>query len=165
MKSSATTNDAALRAEFPMIGSLRVGDFQSLEISEHDFAMRHKRSAGFTLVEVLAALTFMAVVIPVAIAAMHVAGLSGVVAQRKAVAARIADRVLNENVVTSGSGALAQNGTVIENGQTFRWVLNEEEWPVSMVSTSALQVLNADVTFSVQGQDYSVRLSTLVNGS
>ena len=126
---------------------------------------RRKLGAGFTLVEVLAALTFMAVVIPVAIAAMHVASTSGIVAARKAVAARIADRVLNENVVTAGSGASAQNGTVTENGQTFKWVLNQENWPVSMVSTAAMQVLNVDVTFSAQGQDYSVRLSTLVNGS
>ncbi len=107
----------------------------------------------------------MAVVIPVAIGALHVASMSGVVAQRKAVAARIADRVLNEQVVTSGTGAASQNGTVTENGQSFKWTLNRDNWPVSMVSTAAMQVLNVDVSFSAQGQDYSVRLSTLVNGS
>jgi hypothetical protein len=44
-------------------------------------------------------------------------------------------------------------------------VVNQEAWPVSMTSTSVMQVLSVDVSFSAQGQDCSVRLSTLVNGS
>jgi type II secretory pathway pseudopilin PulG len=60
-----------------------------------------KRSASaFTLVEVLAALAFMAIVIPVAVEGLRVANLAGQVGQRRAVAARIADRILNELFVT-----------------------------------------------------------------
>ena len=48
-------------------------------------AVRRARAA-FTLVEVLAALTLMAIVIPVAVDAMRLANLAGQVGQRKAVA-------------------------------------------------------------------------------
>jgi prepilin-type N-terminal cleavage/methylation domain-containing protein len=124
-----------------------------------------KGTAGFTLAEVLAALVLMGIVVPVAIAALRVASLSGEVAERKATAARIADRVLNEAVVTANAGPLAQKGTVTESGRPFRWVLRSESWPVALTSTSAMQVLTVDVTFSAQGQDYVARLSTLVNGT
>ena len=124
-----------------------------------------KTTAGFTLAEVLAALMFMAIVVPVAIAALRVASLSGEVAARKAAAARVADRVLNETVVTANSNPLPQKGIATENGRPFRWAVHNESWPVAVTSTSAMQVLTASVTFSAQGRDYVVRLSTLVNGS
>jgi len=123
-----------------------------------------KTTAGFTLAEVLAALLFMAIVIPVAIDALRVASLSGEVAERKATAARIADRVLNEAVVTAPSGGFAQNGVASENHRTFRWALQRDNWPVMLTSTSAMQVLTVAVAFTAQGRDYDVRLSTLVNG-
>src|SRR5580698_7842101 len=121
----------------------------------------NRKTAGFTLVEVLAALLFMAIVIPVAIGALHVASLSGEVAERKAAAARIADRVLNEAVVTANSSPLPQSGVAIENNQTFHWTTSNEKWPVSVTSTSSMQVMTADVTYLAQGQTYDVRLSTL----
>ena len=121
----------------------------------------NKRSAGFTLVEVLAALMFMAIVIPVAIGALRIASLAGEVAERKTAAARVADRVLNEAVVTGNWNQSAQSGTVSENGRQFRWTLRNENWPVAMTSTTTLAVLTADVAFSAQGKDYSVQFSTL----
>ena len=105
----------------------------------------------------------MAIVVPVAMSAYQVASLSGEVAERKAVAARVADRVLNEAVVTASSTAFAEKGIVMENSHAFRWTLHREDWPISVTSTSALQVLTAAVWFSAQGHDYDVQLSTLVN--
>jgi len=111
--------------------------------------------AGFTLVEVLAALMFMAIVIPVTVQALHLSSLSGEVAVRKAEAARVADRVLNEAIVTGNYGP--QNGTITENGREFRWTLRSETWPID-----AMQLITAEVTYSAQGRDYPVHLSTLV---
>jgi len=51
-------------------------------------------ASAFTLAEVLAALLFMAIVIPVAIEGMHIASLAGTVAARKGEAARVAQRLL-----------------------------------------------------------------------
>src|ERR1051325_2433688 len=69
---------------------------------------RARNARGFTLAEVLAALAFMAIVIPVAVQGLRVASLAGQVGQRKAVAGRIAERVLNELSVT---GQLQGSGT------------------------------------------------------
>jgi hypothetical protein len=43
----------------------------------------------------LAALLFLAIVIPTVVEALHVASLAGEVAVRKSAAARVADRILN----------------------------------------------------------------------
>src|SRR2546429_9589111 len=59
------------------------------------------RKAAFTLAEVLAALLFMAIVIPVALEGMHVATRAGSVAVRKREAARVAERILNESIITT----------------------------------------------------------------
>lgn len=122
-----------------------------------------QKTAGFTLAEVLAALLLMAIVIPVAVAALRVASLSGEVAERKATAARIGDRVLNEAVVTTPAGAFVPSGVVSENSRPFRWTLHRETWPVILTSTSTVQVLTVNVAFAAQGHDYDVQLSTLVN--
>jgi type II secretory pathway pseudopilin PulG len=119
-----------------------------------------KRIAGFTLAEVLAALVFMAIVIPVAVEGLRIANLAGQVGQRKAVAARVADRVLNEMLVTGQVGGLAQDGVIQENQQEYRWRVNSEPWPEDTMLMVQVQVL-----FNVQGKEYDVRLSTLVDNS
>jgi len=117
-----------------------------------------RRSQAFTLAEVLAAMLFLAIVIPAAIEALHVAGLAGEVAARKGAAARIADRILNESLVTTNWNTGMQSGTVTEGAEAFRWTLSSRNWPAD-----TMQLLTADVTFSAQGHDYSVSLSTLAN--
>ncbi|HEX3890041.1 MAG TPA: hypothetical protein VHX90_04235 [Verrucomicrobiae bacterium] len=116
------------------------------------------RAAGFTLVEVLAALLFLAIVIPTAIEALHMATLSGEVAVRKNAAARVADRVLNESIVMTNWNSGTQSGTVTEGASDFRWTLTSQTWP-----QDSMQLLTADVKYSAQGKDYSVKLSTLAN--
>jgi type II secretory pathway pseudopilin PulG len=71
-----------------------------------------RREAGFTLAEVLAALVFMAIVIPVAVQGIRVANLAGQVADRKEEASRVAERILNEIVVTSQGNPTSQNGSI-----------------------------------------------------
>jgi hypothetical protein len=116
-------------------------------------------ASAFTLAEVLAAMLFLAIVIPAAVEALHVASLAGEVAARKGAAARIADRVLNESIVTTNWNTGSQNGTTAEGAEEFRWTLNNQSWPVD--TTAAMRLLTAEVTFSAQGHDYSVQLSTL----
>jgi|SRR5450756_2329979 len=117
-----------------------------------------KRTAAFTLAEVLAALLFMAIVIPVAVEALHTASLAGEIGVRKGVAARVADRILNESIVTMNPNQSVQNGTVTEGALEFRWTLSTQTWP-----QDTMQLLTAEVKFSVQGRDYSVKLSTLMD--
>src|ERR1017187_8152908 len=89
-----------------------------------DAAARYPCLSGFTLAEVLAAMLFLAIVIPVAVEALHVSSLAG-----KGAAARIADRVLNESLVTTNWTGSAQNGTVSEGAIDYRWTLSAQNWP------------------------------------
>src|SRR5258706_11138235 len=73
------------------------------------------RRAGFTLAEVLAALLFMAIVIPVALQGIKIANQAGQVAVRKTQAARVAQRVLNESIVTTNWDKSGLSGTVTED--------------------------------------------------
>ena len=114
--------------------------------------------AAFTLAEVLAALLFLAIVIPTAVEALHVASLAGEVAARKSEATRVADRVLNESLVTTNWTSGIQSGTITEGILDFRWKLTTQNWP-----QDSMELLTAEVTYSAQGKDYSVRLSTLAN--
>ena len=114
--------------------------------------------AAFTLAEVLAAMLFLAIVIPAAVEALHVASLAGEVAARKGAAARVADKVLNESIVMTNWNLGARNGTVTEGAEEFRWTLTSQTW-----SQDSMQLLTAEVKYLAQGRDYSVKLSTLAN--
>lgn len=100
---------------------------------------------------------FLAIVIPAAVEAMHIASLAGEVGARKGAAARIADRVLNESLVTTNWNNGMQSGTAVENGREFKWTLNSQSWSVD----SAMQMVTVEVTFTAQAKEYSVKLSTL----
>jgi prepilin-type N-terminal cleavage/methylation domain-containing protein len=126
------------------------------------------RAAGFTLAEVLAALAVMAIVIPVAIHGLQVANLAGVVAQRKALAVRVGERVLTEAVVARQWNQPVQSGTEQQGPYQFNWTMHNDAWNQNVVSPSAINLsalhqLSVEVTFAAQNKNYSVRLSTLVN--
>ncbi len=116
--------------------------------------------AGFTLAEVLAALVFMAIVIPVAVEGLRLANQVGQVAHRKAIALRLAENVLNECIVTGQWQQSSQHGTIEEGPLEFLWRLQVERW-----TDGVLQLVSVQVVFPVQGQEYDVQLSTLVDNS
>lgn len=116
-----------------------------------------RRQRGFTLTEALAALAFMAIVVPVAVEGLRIANLAGQVADRKASASRVAERLLNEIIVTR-QWQSSSSGVAEEGNQQYRWRLQQENW-----SEQALRQLSLRVTYLVQGTEYEVRLSTLVD--
>lgn len=115
---------------------------------------RKTRTGGFTLAEVLASLMLMAVIIPVAMEGVSIASRAGTVGNRKAVAARIAQRILNEAVLT-GQVEMA-SGQASEGEGSYEWKLQSEDWPVD-----ALALVTVQVTFNVQGSPYDLSVSTL----
>ena len=118
-----------------------------------------RNCSAFTLAEVLAALLFLAIVVPTAVEALHIASLAGEVAARKGAAARVADRVLNESLVMTNWNSGTQNGTATENGIEYRWTRSSAGWPAQ----SALSMVTTVVKYSAQGKEYSVTLNTLAN--
>ena len=131
------------------------------EKREQVSALQRKRQAGFTLAEVLAALVFMAIVIPVAVQGLHIASRAGSVSVRKAVGARIAESKLNELVVTGQWQSSAQKGTIQEGLQSYSWQLQSEPW----AEDGAMRLITVHVNVPVQGRDYDVHLSTLVDAT
>lgn len=119
-----------------------------------------RRTAAFTLAEVLAAMVFMAIVIPVAVQGLRVANLAGLVAERKAVAARVADQVMNELLVTGNWQQSNQRGTVRDGYLEYRWQVDQENW-----EWGTLRLLTVEVFYEVQGREYEVRLRTLADPS
>ena len=124
-----------------------------------------KRSAAaFTLAEVLAALLFMAIVIPAAVEGLHIASLAGAVAERKGEAARVAQRLLTESLVTTNWNQSAQGGTVTEGQRQFNWTMRNDPWNQDPYQ-NVIRVLTVEVKFTAQNRDYLVRMSTLVDSS
>jgi type II secretory pathway pseudopilin PulG len=131
-------------------------------------AFRHARwsrgIAGFTLAEVLAALVFMAILIPVALEGLSIASRAGEVAVRKSEAALVAERILNESIVMTNWNSAVQNGTLRQGLREFRYSFRNDPW-VQDPNQSAMRQLSVEVLFTAQGRDYSVKMSTLVDST
>ena len=122
--------------------------------------LRRARMAAFTLAEVLAALVFLTILIPVIAECLSIATRAGEVATRKTEAVRVADRILNESIVTTNWNQSSQSGTVNEGVRTFDWTLNNEPW-----NQDPMRLLTVQVKYTVQGKEYDLQLSTIVDGS
>jgi type II secretory pathway component PulJ len=125
---------------------------------------RRRSAAGFTLAEVLAALMFMAIVIPVAIEGMSIASRAGTVAERKGEAARVAQRLLAEALVTTNWSQAVQSGTLTEGQREFRYTMRNDPWNQDP-SQNVIRLFSVEVKFTAQNRDFSVNMSTLVDSS
>jgi hypothetical protein len=102
----------------------------------------------------------MAIVIQVAVEGLRVANAAGQSGQRKAVAARIADRVLNEWLITRSSQTPAQSGIVQEGVLQYRWEIRTQPW-----TQDTMRLVTAQVFYPVQGAEHEVHMSTLLDNS
>src|SRR3989454_5556767 len=121
-------------------------------------------AAAFTLAEVMAALVFMAILIPVALQALSLASRAGEVAARKSEAALVAERLLDEMIVTTNWDKTVQNGALRQGIHEFRWTVRNDPWTQDP-NQNAMRLLSVEVLFAAQGQDHAVRMSTLVDSS
>lgn len=120
--------------------------------------VKARACGGFTLAEVLAALVFMAIVIPVTVQAVRVASQAGQMGERKTSAARVADRLLTEYAATGLVEGGKMRGTAYEGERSFEWSLETESW-----SEDAMTLATVRVFYVVQGETYDVTLSTLID--
>src|SRR5437588_10292501 len=121
-------------------------------------------TSAFTLAEVLAALVFMAILIPVALEGLSIASRSGEVAARKSEAALVAESILNEHIVTTNWNTSLQNGTVRYGTRDFNWTMRNDPWTQDPNATTMRQ-LAVEVKYTAQGREYSVQMATLVDSS
>lgn len=114
---------------------------------------------GFTFVEILAAMLFMAIVIPVTIEGILSANRIGQVAVRKRIAAQLADQMLTETLVENTWQAGELSGDFGEDFPNYAYSIHLTDWS----EDSNLGLLLIEVTYMVQGKTYAVTLSTLVD--
>lgn len=116
---------------------------------------RHTRS-GFTFVEVLAALAFLGILIPVVVSALMVSSRASEVAERSVIAAQLGENQLNEMIVESTWSSAGTRGDFGQDWPGYRWQLTQTSW-----TTGSMTELTMDVFFPVQGREQSIRLATL----
>jgi type II secretion system protein I len=134
-------------------------------------------ATGFTLIEVLISLALIAVLIPVVMEALKTATLAGEVSERKAIAARVADHVLNDAII-AGTTLTATAGSETVGPYNFRWTMKDEPWTAlngitvlsnpnsvngSVVNSTLIHQVSVKVSYTAQGRDFSVSLATLIN--
>src|SRR6266404_2601056 len=117
--------------------------------------------AGFTLVEMLAAMLFMAIVIPVALQGLRIASRAGAVASRKGVAVQLAESKLNELIVTGQWHNSGQGGLCGPQWPGYRWTVKNETWTGDSTLNN-MRLVTVEVTYPVQNRSYNVHLSTVL---
>ena len=118
----------------------------------------NRRRAAFTLVEILAALAFLGLVIPVSVRAIMVANRAAEVSERSLVAAQLGENRLNELMLASAWSTAESRGTFGDDYPRYRWELRKGDW-----QSGAMTELTLEVFYPVQAGEHSLVLSTLVN--
>ncbi|OPZ05507.1 MAG: hypothetical protein BWZ10_03037 [candidate division BRC1 bacterium ADurb.BinA364] len=82
----------------------------------------------------------------------------GEAARRQRQAARLADRLLAEKIVTGEWDDTEDEGDFGDDWPEYRWTLETAEW----TQPDAIQV-GVTVYFTIQGREQSVRVATLID--
>ncbi len=116
-----------------------------------------KRDRAFTFAEILAAMLFLALVIPVALQAISISSRAGTVAGRKATAVQLGDALLNELAITDEWRRGSQSGRFEAPYDSYSWQIQSQNW-----DQQGLIQLSLQVEFLVRDQRFDVVLATLV---
>lgn len=116
------------------------------------------RTHGFTFVEILAAMVFLGILMPVVIGALQLSNRAAVAAERSSIAAQLAENQLAEFQIGNAWTSASASGDFGETYPGYRWELGKPDW-----ESGAMTQLQLTVLFSVQGREESVQLCTLVD--
>lgn len=116
---------------------------------------------AFTLVEVLAAMLFMAIVLPAVIQGITIANRLGTASDRQKEAARLASNLLSELAATKQWNSGKPSGNASMGSRTYAWSLETENW----AEDANMTLLSLAVQYEVQGNTHEFIMSTLVDGS
>ena len=120
-----------------------------------------KRRAGFTFVEVLAAMLFLAIVVPAIVAALTLSNRASEMTDRGTTAGQLAENKLNEmRIGNAWQGAANTGGDCGADFPGYRWEMTQEPWTGD--TAAAMTQLKVEVFFKTQGAEHSVALTTLV---
>jgi len=115
------------------------------------------RNHAFTFAEILAAMFFMALVIPVAMQAITISSDAGSMAKRKSVAVQLGDALLQELAITDTWRTGNQSGQFEQPYEEYSWQIRNEPW-----HQQGLTQLSLEVEYLVRERPQIVVLTTLV---
>lgn len=136
------------------------GELPALTIPASQIARIGRSRSGFTFAEILAAMVFLAILVPVVIEGLTLANRAATVAERTAVAMQLGENRLNELMFDRLWAGAPARGDFGSEWSGYRYELSRRNWPMdSMVE------LTVRVTFDVQGRPHEIQLATLVDDS
>lgn len=127
---------------------------------------RAARQAGFTFVEILAALTFVGILLPTVVGALLLCSRISETAERSANAVQLGENQLNILLLGNAWQTGEARGDFGQDWPGYRWEMQQATWNSGGAqSSNALTALTMNVYFPVQGQERSISLTTLANPS
>ena len=100
------------------------------------------RRGAFTFVEMLAAMAFLGILIPVVVSALLVSNRAAVVAERSTIAMQLGENRLDEMMLADALDLRGSRGDFGDDRPGYRWELKKADW-----ETSAMTELTLDVFF------------------
>ncbi len=123
-----------------------------------------RTAGGFTFVEILAALMFLAILVPAVVGGLSLSNRLSVFSERSAVANELAENKMNEMLLDDAwASSGATRGDFGAEWPGYRWEMNQTGWKGD--TSNPMTELSMEVFFPVQGKEHNVRLATLVTGS
>ena len=119
-----------------------------------------KSRAAFTFVEILAAMIFLAILLPAIFEGLTIANRASVVAEREDVAACLTQNKLAELTLDNAWSSADPSGDFGADWPGYHWVSTQSPWDVD-----SMIVLTVQTSFPVQGSERSITLSTLVSST
>lgn len=124
--------------------------------------IRPRRSSrarsAFTFVEVLAAMVFMGILVPVIVSALTLSNRTSIMAERSASAVQLAENRLSELIPGKAWSSAQTKGDCGTDWPGYRWEMTKDSW-----QSGKMTELTMHVFYAVQGQEHEVRVSTLVS--
>ena len=105
-------------------------------------------------------MVFLGILLPVAVRGVLIANRIAEVAAKKRVATYLGDLLLTERVVCDDWLDSEREGDFGEEWPGYTWRLEDTQWDAD---DDALSLLCAEVCFTVQGAEHSLRLCTLAS--
>ncbi len=119
--------------------------------------MSRRRHSAFTFIEILAAMVFLAILVPAVVEGITLASRASAHAERGAVAAELAQNKLAELTLNDAWSGGESAGDFGQDWPGYRWELTQATWDMD-----SMTILTLKAFFTVQGREQSVSLSTLV---
>ena len=106
----------------------------------------------------LAALLFLAILIPVVVEALTLSNRTSVISERSSLASELAENKMSELTLNNEWSTGETQGDFGEDWPDYRWELTQADW-----EPDTMTELTLNVYYPVQGTERSVSLATLVS--